>query len=78
MLILTVRLVQMDTLAMLNKNTEMKPPNYFFIDIQKDQKETFSKVLDQIAPEAERSLTPLVRSQLHSIDDQLIANWKYK
>jgi len=78
MLILTVRLVQMDTLAMLNKNTEMKPPNYFFIDIQKDQKETFSKVLDQIAPEAERSLTPLVRSRLHSIDDQLIANWKYK
>ncbi len=78
MLILTVRLVQMDTLAMLNKNTEMKPPNYFFIDIQKDQKETFSKVLDQIAPEAERSLTPLVRSRLYSIDDQLIANWKYK
>jgi putative ABC transport system permease protein len=78
MLILTVRLVQMDTLAMLNKNTEMKPPNYFFIDIQKDQKETFTQVLDQIAPEAERSLTPLVRSRLHSIDDQLIANWKYK
>jgi putative ABC transport system permease protein len=78
MLILTVRLVQMDTLAMLNKNTEMKPPNYFFIDIQKDQKKTFSKVLDKIAPEAERSLTPLVRSRLHSIDDQLIANWKYK
>jgi putative ABC transport system permease protein len=78
MLILTVRLVQMDTLAMLNKNTEMKPPNYFFIDIQKDQKETFSWVLDQVAPEAERNLTPLVRSRLHSIDDQLIANWKYK
>ncbi len=78
MLILTVRLVQMDTLAMLNKNTEMKPPNYFFIDIQKDQKDTFSKVLDKIAPEAERSLTPLVRSRLHSIDDRLIANWKYK
>jgi putative ABC transport system permease protein len=78
MLILTVRLVQMDTLAMLNKNTEMKPPNYFFIDIQKDQEETFRQVLDQIAPEAERSLTPLVRSRLYSIDDQLIANWKYK
>ncbi len=78
MLILTVRLVQMDTLAMLNKNTEMKPPNYFFIDIQKDQKATFSKVLDKIAPEAEHNLTPLVRSRLHSIDDQLIANWQYK
>ncbi|MBC8284743.1 MAG: FtsX-like permease family protein [Nitrospinae bacterium] len=78
MLILTVRLVQMDMLAMLNKNTEMNPPNYFFIDIQRDQKETFIRVLDQIAPEAERSLTPLVRSRLHSIDDNLIANWQYK
>jgi len=78
MLILTVRLVQVDMLAMLNKNTEINPPNYFFIDIQRDQKETFSRVLDQIAPKAERSLTPLVRSRLHSIDDNLIANWKYK
>ncbi|MEK9629427.1 MAG: FtsX-like permease family protein [Nitrospinota bacterium] len=78
MLILTVRLVQMDMLAMLNKNTEMNPPNYFFIDIQGDQKETFLKVLDQISPETERSVTPLVRSRLHQIDDKLIANWKYK
>lgn len=78
MLILTVRLVQVDMLAMLNKNTELKPPNYFFIDIQKDQKETFIRVLDRIAPAAERSVTPLVRSRLHSIDDKLIANWKYK
>jgi putative ABC transport system permease protein len=78
MLILTVRLVQMDTLAMLNKNTEMNPPNYFFIDIQRGQKETFTQVLDRIAPEAERSVTPLVRSRLHSIDENLIANWQYK
>jgi len=78
MLILTVRLVQMDMLAMLNKNTEMNPPNYFFIDIQRDQKDTFMQVLDQIAPESERSMTPLVRSRLHSIDEKLIANWEYK
>jgi len=78
MLILTVRLVQMDMLAMLNKNTEMNPPNYFFIDIQRDQKDTFMQVLDQIAPESERSVTPLVRSHIHSIDEKLIANWEYK
>jgi putative ABC transport system permease protein len=78
MLILTVRLVQMDMLAMLNKNTEMSPPNYFFIDIQHDQTQTFTRVLDQVAPEAERTLTPLVRSRLHSIDDKLIENWEYK
>ncbi|MBT3414454.1 MAG: FtsX-like permease family protein [Nitrospina sp.] len=78
MLILTVRLVQMDMLAMLDKNTEMSPPNYFFIDIQHDQRKTFTQVLDQVAPEAERTLTPLVRSRLHSIDGNLIANWTYK
>ena len=78
MLILTVRLVQTDMLAMLNKNTEINPPNYFFIDIQRDQKETFIQVLDQITPEAEHTLTPLIRSRLHSIDEKLISNWKYK
>ena len=64
--------------TMLNKNTEMNPPNYFFIDIQRDQKDKFMQVLDQIAPESERSVTPLVRSRLHSIDEKLIANWEYK
>jgi putative ABC transport system permease protein len=78
MLILTVRLVQMDMLAMLNKNTEMSPPNYFFIDIQHDQKEIFNEVLDRVSPESEYTLTPLVRSRLHSIDGRLIENWKYK
>jgi len=78
MLILTVRLVQMDMLTMLNKNTEMSPPNYFFIDIQRDQKEAFTKVLDRVAPGAERTLTPLVRSRLHSIDGKLMTDWEYK
>ncbi len=78
MLILTVRLVQMDMLAMLNKNTEVRPPNYFFIDIQHDQKQTFTEVLDRVAPEAEHTLTPLVRSRLVSIDEKLIAQWEYK
>ena len=78
MLILTVRLVQMDMLTMLNKNTEISPPNYFFIDIQHDQTQTFTQVLDRIAPEAKRTITPLVRSRLHSIDDRLMENWEYK
>ena len=78
MLILTVRLVQIDMLAMLSKNTEINPPNYFFIDIQRDQKEKFIQVLDQVAPDAEQSITPLVRSRLHSIDEKLRTNWQYK
>lgn len=78
MLILTVRLVQMDMLAMLSKNTEINPPNYFFIDIQRDQKEKFIQIIDRVAPESERGLTPLVRSRLHSIDGKLVADWKYE
>ena len=78
MLVLSIRLVQMDMIAMLNKNTEIKPPNFFFIDIQRNQNDLFKKVVRQTAPDAEMELTPLVRSRLHSIDDRKIANWKYK
>jgi putative ABC transport system permease protein len=68
----------MDMIAMLNKNTELKPPNFFFIDIQRNQNDTFKKVVHQTAPNAQLELTPLVRSRLHSIDDHKIANWQYK
>ncbi|MDP7149287.1 MAG: ABC transporter permease, partial [Nitrospinaceae bacterium] len=75
MLVLTVRLVQMDMITMLKENTETSPPNYFFIDIQSDQTETFIRTLDRIAPEAERTLTPLIRSRFHSVDGRLAENW---
>lgn len=78
MLVLTVRLVQMDMIAMLKENKEINPPNYFFIDIQSDQTETFTKTLDLIAPKAERTLTPLIRSKFYGIDGQLAKNWPYK
>ena len=78
MLVLTVRLVQMDMIAMLKENKEINPPNYFFIDIQSDQTETFTKTLDLIAPKAERTLTPLIRSKFYGIDERLAKNWPYK
>ena len=78
MLVLTVRLVQMDMIAMLKENKEINPPNYFFIDIQSDQTETFTKTLDLIAPKAERNLTPLIRSKFYGIDGHLAKNWPYK
>lgn len=78
MLVLTVRLVQMDMLAMLKSNTEIKPPNYFYIDIQSDQTERFTQILDQIAPEAERELIPLIRSRLVSANGKKTADWQYK
>ena len=78
MLILTVRLVQMDMVAMLKGNKEINPPNYFFIDIQSDQTVTFIQTLDRIAPEAEYVLTPLVRSKFYGIDGRLAKNWQYK
>lgn len=78
MLVLTVRLVQMDMLAMLKSNTAGNPPNYFFIDIQRDQTERFVKTLDQTAPDAEHELVPLIRSRLYSADGIKISDWKYK
>jgi putative ABC transport system permease protein len=78
MLVLTVRLVQMDMLAMLKSNTAGNPPNYFFIDIQHDQAERFTEVLEKIAPKAERELVPLIRSRLYSAGGKKISDWKYK
>ena len=78
MLVLSIRLVQMDMIAMLNKNTDIKPPNFFFIDIQRNQTEAFRKVVRQTAPDAELELTPLVRSRLYSIDNRKMENWQYK
>jgi putative ABC transport system permease protein len=78
MLVLTVRLVQMDMLAMLKSNTEINPPNYFYIDIQSDQTERFLQILDQTAPDAERELIPLIRSRLYSADGKKTADWQYK
>ena len=77
-LVLTVRLVQMDMIAKLKENKENNPPNYFYIDIQSDQTETFTKTLDLIAPKAERTLTPLIRSKFYGIDERLAKNWPYK
>jgi putative ABC transport system permease protein len=78
MLVLTVRLVQMDMLAMLKSNTDANPPNYFFIDIQRDQTERFAEVLEKSAPKARLELVPLIRSRLYSADGKKISNWQYK
>jgi len=77
MLILTIRLVQVDVVAMLDGRTEINPPNYFFIDIQTDQEKTFVETLDRVAPGAERTLTPLVRSRFYSIDGRTLNDWEF-
>jgi putative ABC transport system permease protein len=78
MLVLTVRLVQMDMISMLKDNTEINPPNYFFIDIQSDQTGVFTQTLNLIASEAEHTLTPLIRSKFYGVDGHLAENWQYK
>ena len=78
MLVLTVRLIQMDMIAMLKGNEEINPPNYFFIDIQSDQTQKFIQTLDRVVPESEYTLTPLVRSKFYGIDKKLAKTWPYK
>lgn len=78
MLILTLRLVQLDMVSVLESNTGINPPNYFFIDIQPDQKAAFLKVLDLYASKAEVTITPLVRSRFYSVDKSDIDHWKFQ
>ncbi|MFQ5443553.1 MAG: ABC transporter permease, partial [Nitrospinales bacterium] len=78
MLILTVRLVQMDMIGMLKENSEIDPPNYFFIDIQTDQKDKFTEAVKNVAPNAKISMTPLIRSKLYSADGHTVENWNFK
>ncbi|MFQ5673782.1 MAG: ABC transporter permease [Nitrospinales bacterium] len=78
MLILTIRLVQLDVVVMLNGRTAVDPPNYFFIDIQPDQEKSFMAALDRVAPGAERTLTPLVRSRFYGVDGRTLDGWKFK
>ena len=77
MLILTIRFLQLDMISMFENKTENKPPNYFFIDIQQDQEEDFYKALDSNAPEAERVVTPIVRSRFQAIDGRDLGKWKF-
>lgn len=77
MLVLAIRLVQMDLVSMLKENTKGAPPNYFFIDIQKDQEETFKTVMASTAPEAKVDITPLVRARISQIDEKKISDWEY-
>ncbi|NIQ00755.1 MAG: FtsX-like permease family protein [Nitrospinaceae bacterium] len=77
MLVLSIRLVQMDMITMLRENTDIKPPNFFIIDIQRPQTENFQSSIRQIDPEATVELTPLVRARFYSIDGRQAENWQY-
>ena len=77
MLVLSVRLVQLDMIAMLENNAEISPPNYFFIDIQPDQQTKFIEVVGLFVPETGRTITPLVRSRFLAIDGHSVDNWDF-
>ena len=77
MLVLTIRLVQLDMVALLEDNAKVNPPNYFFIDIQPDQKTQFIEALDSQAPEAKRTITPLVRSRFQAVDGRDVDQWEF-
>lgn len=78
MLILTIRLVQLDIVSMLRDNRETRPPNYFFVDIQPDQREKFLQTLDSIVPQAQRTLTPLIRSRFYGLDSKTANRGEFK
>jgi putative ABC transport system permease protein len=72
MAIVTVSLVEQALLHQIQENRPADAPTFFFIDIQPDQAKEFVTLVDQQTGHARPELTPLVRSRLYSINEQVI------
>lgn len=68
MVVVTVSLVEKSLLAQVRENRPTNAPSFFFIDIQPDQKDEFTRLLQARLGEPTPQLTPLVRSRLSAIN----------
>lgn len=78
MLILTVRLIQSDLLDFINKRSPVDAPNFFFIDIQPDQEESFKKAVKKIPSARLTDMVPIVRSRLHALSGKPIKEMEFE
>lgn len=72
MVVVTVSLVEKSLLAQVRENRPTNAPSFFFIDIQPDQKDEFTRLLKARLDEPTPQLTPLVRSRLSAINGKAI------
>jgi len=71
-IILTVSLIEKALLRQVGETRPVDAPTFFFIDIQPDQTEGFTNLVDRQTGGLKPELTPLVRSRLHRINGQIV------
>jgi putative ABC transport system permease protein len=71
MLLVTVALLQSVLGRQIDHEQHRQAPSFFFIDVQPDQREAFSELVQRAAGTAP-SLTPVVRGRLRAIDGRPI------
>ncbi|MGE5709169.1 MAG: ABC transporter permease, partial [Nitrospira sp.] len=72
MVIVTVSLVEQALLHQVGETRPVDAPTFFFIDIQPDQQEAFSKLVQKQTAGRLPELTPLVRSRLHAVNGERV------
>ncbi len=70
--ILAVHLVESSLLLQVGENTPKDAPSFFFIDIQRDQKDGFQSLVSQQGMPVE--MTSIVRARLHAVGDRKVAD----
>lgn len=70
--IATVALVEQSLLQHVGDTRPVDAPTFFFIDLQPDQTEGFSSLIERKTSGLRPELTPLVRSRLHAINGQTV------
>ncbi|MCI0527975.1 MAG: FtsX-like permease family protein, partial [Nitrospira sp.] len=70
--ILAVHLVENSLLLQVGENIPKDAPSFFFIDIQRDQKDGFQSLVSQQGMSAE--MTPIVRARLHAVGDKKVVD----
>lgn len=64
--------VQHSLLELINNQIPSNAPSFFFIDIQPDQHQQFTQVLNQHFPDSPYQLVPVMRSRLAAINEQSV------
>jgi putative ABC transport system permease protein len=70
--VLAVHLVERSLLLQVGENIPRDAPSFFFIDIQRDQKDGFLSLVSRQGMPAE--MTPIVRARLHAVEDEKVAD----
>ncbi|MFQ5588209.1 MAG: ABC transporter permease [Nitrospiria bacterium] len=73
MVLLTLSQVEQNLMAQLKQNIPEAAPGLFLIDIQSDQKEQLTALLEEWPLKHPTELTPLIRSRLHAVNGQKVS-----